>query len=100
MLDLWQVTYNFINVVVGAGIVGLPWVFVQGGFWLALFEMLLCCALTDYSVRMLITTGIENGQQNYEDLCFLAFGNAGHFIVSLTMTISERPTTTTGRPTE
>jgi hypothetical protein len=79
--------YNFVNVVVGAGIVGLPWVFVQSGFWTALVEILICCVLTDYSVNMLVATGIEHGKQNYEDLCMLAFGPIGHFTASFVMTI-------------
>jgi hypothetical protein len=84
---VFQVVYNFVNVVVGAGIVGLPWVFVQGGFWTAIVEILLCCVLTDYSVNMLVATGIEHKKHNYEDLCMLAFGSVGHFTVSVVMTI-------------
>ena len=49
--------------VVGAGIVGLPWVFTQAGFWLGLIELVLCCSLTHYSIKMLIDTGIAHGHQ-------------------------------------
>ena len=32
-------------------------------------ELVLCCLLTHYSVKMLIDTGIAAGKRNYEDLC-------------------------------
>jgi amino acid permease len=78
---------NFINVVVGAGIVILPWVCAQAGFWVALAEMVVCCILTDFSVNMLVSTGIRHNVDNYENLCLLAFGKVGHTVCSFTMFI-------------
>ena len=49
--SLLRVSFNFINVVVGAGIVGLPYVFKESGFVLGLILMGIACLLTDYSVR-------------------------------------------------
>eukprot|EP00937_MAST-01D_sp_MAST-1D-sp2_P006171 g6171.t1 len=80
-----EATFNFVNVVVGAGIVGLPWVFVQAGFWTALAELFLCCWLTHYSVKMLIETGVEHDIYNYEELVARALGVPGEVVVSLAL---------------
>ena len=53
----------------------------------ALGLMCLACWLTDYSVRLLIRTGIEHGKRNYEDLCQHALGRSGHVLVSATMMV-------------
>jgi len=82
---IMEVTFNFVNTVVGAGIVGLPWVFTQAGFWMTLVELVLCCMLTHYSVKMLIDTGIRHNVRNYEDLCEHALGRRGKITVSLSL---------------
>lgn len=45
---LFQLIMNFINTVVGAGIVGLPFVFKLCGFYLGLIELLVICLITAY----------------------------------------------------
>lgn len=82
-----NVTLNFLNTIVGAGIVGLPYVFRSAGFYTGLFLLCLGSFLTDYSVRLLVTTGMRHGQRNYEDLCEHALGKFGHGLVSLCMLI-------------
>jgi len=83
----YNVSINFINTVVGAGIVGLPYVFRISGFYMALVLMVSGCLLTDYSVRLLVRTGMTHNRCNYEDLCHLALGRAGRAAVSLTMLV-------------
>ena len=83
--DIGEVCFNFVNTVVGAGIVGLPFVFVQAGFGTALIELVVCCILAHISVKMLIDTGIEHNVRSYEDLCELALGRAGKVVVSLAL---------------
>ncbi|KAK3235832.1 hypothetical protein CYMTET_53991 [Cymbomonas tetramitiformis] len=79
--SLYRVAFNFVNVVVGAGIVGLPYVFKEAGFCMAIGLMTLLCWLTDYSVRMLVSTGYSVGVHNYEDLMHKAFGKPGYLTV-------------------
>ena len=43
---LFQLIMNFINTVVGAGIVGLPFVFKLCGFYLGLIELGIICVIT------------------------------------------------------
>jgi amino acid permease len=76
---------NVVNAIVGAGIVVLPWVIVQSGFFPALFSIVLCAAMMDYSVRMMVSTGINNNVDNYQDLAFAAFGGGGKFAVNACM---------------
>ena len=83
--SILEASANFVNIVVGAGIVGLPYVLVQAGFWTALVELIMCCVLTHYSVRMLIDVGIAQRIYSYEDLCEHALGRAGKVIVSFAL---------------
>lgn len=79
--SVYRVAFNFVNVIVGAGIVGLPYVFKEAGFCMAIALMTLLCWLTDYSVRMLVSTGYSVGVHNYEDLMQKAFGRPGYLTV-------------------
>lgn len=55
---LFQLIMNFINTVVGAGIVGLPFVFRLCGFYLGLIELVLICVITAYVVvRIVVLRG-------------------------------------------
>jgi amino acid permease len=76
---------NVVNAIVGAGIVVLPWVIVQGGFFPAVLSIALCALMMDYSIRMMVTTGINNNVDNYQDLAFAAFGARGKFAVNACM---------------
>lgn len=72
-----SVTLNFLNTIVGAGIVGLPYVFRIAGFYMGIILLCLGSFLTDYTVRLLVKTGMQHEQCNYEDLCRYALGNIG-----------------------
>eukprot|EP00939_MAST-03C_sp_MAST-3C-sp1_P001359 g1359.t1 len=82
-----SVTMNFVNSVVGSGIIGLPYVFRIAGFYMGFILLAAGCLLTDYSVRLLVRTGMIHGQRNYEDLCHYALGTPGTVLVSVAMLI-------------
>eukprot|EP00938_MAST-03A_sp_MAST-3A-sp1_P004795 g4795.t1 len=81
----FAVTLNFLNTIVGAGIVGLPYVFRIAGFYMGIILLCLGSFLTDYTVRLLVRTGMRHEQCNYEDLCQYALGNLGQFLVTASM---------------
>ena len=78
-------TLNFINSIVGAGLIGLPFAMEQSGLFAGLFLLLLCAVLTSFSVRLLISLGNATCQDGYEGLSFVLLGSVGKFITSLTM---------------
>jgi len=82
-----EASFNFINSIVGAGIMGLPFAVNEAGFFMGLIMLVFCGLITDFSVRMLVDTALKVGCTNYEDLCSLCFGKPGFYAVSLFMFI-------------
>lgn len=78
---LLRVGANFVNTVVGAGIVGLPHTLKRSGFGLGLGMMLLACCLTHYSLTLLVRLSVELRVTTYEQVCFAAFGRPGYVLV-------------------
>jgi len=64
-----EASFNFINSIVGAGIIGLPFAVREAGLFLGIIMIIATGYLTDYSVRMLVDTAIKVKCNNYEDLC-------------------------------
>lgn len=77
--------WNYINCIVGSGIVGLPYVFVQSGFAVGLGLLAVLCGMSTYSVILMVGVGARVGKTNYEDLCRHAFGWWGYMVVSIAM---------------
>jgi len=80
---------NLVNSIVGAGIVGLPYVFAAAGFVTGLILTAMAWFLVEYSLRLLVRTGMRYGARNYEDLMGLAFGPVGVTLVSLALFVFE-----------
>ena len=80
-------TFNFVNSIVGAGIVGIPFAIYRSGFVLGIILVLFIACLVDYGVRLLIQCGIETRKSTYEDLCYYVYGRKGFYIVSSFMFI-------------
>eukprot|EP01059_Diplonema_ambulator_P009324 TRINITY_DN19175_c0_g1_i1.p1 TRINITY_DN19175_c0_g1~~TRINITY_DN19175_c0_g1_i1.p1 ORF type:complete len:503 (+),score=105.83 TRINITY_DN19175_c0_g1_i1:45-1511(+) len=64
----WSAIMNFINSIVGAGIIGLPYAMKQTGDYFGLVVIVVITFLTDYSVRLIIRLGTATGTNSYEDL--------------------------------
>lgn len=79
---LWRVVGNFVNTVVGAGIVGLPFALQRAGFWAGVGSMCGACFLTHVSLVMLIETATRLRVNTFEDLCEVSFGRAGFVLVT------------------
>ena len=83
--SFWAACFNFINSIVGAGIIGLAFSLKQAGLFLGLAMLVGIAALTGYSVKLLVRTGAEQGVHSYEELCERAFGRAGFYVASAMM---------------
>eukprot|EP00903_Cladosiphon_okamuranus_P007722 g7482.t1 len=80
---LFGAVANFVNTIVGAGIVGLPFALAESGLWAGMFMMFLAAFLTNRSTNMLIAVGEKAGILNYEELMGAGFGNIGIHLISL-----------------
>ncbi|CAN0002186.1 unnamed protein product [Ectocarpus sp. 4 AP-2014] len=74
---------NFVNTIVGAGIVGIPFATAQSGLWAGIFMICLAALLNVKSTTMLITAGEKVGRLNYEELMEVFFGSAGTHVFTL-----------------
>lgn len=68
---------NFINCVIGAGIIGTGGAIAQSGYAISMVMLLLCALLTKFSLDLLIELGEKHGASNYEELGHLAYGMGG-----------------------
>jgi sodium-coupled neutral amino acid transporter 11 len=79
--------FNFVNSVVGAGIIGLPFAVAQSGFWMGLILLFLIAYLTFVGVQTIIKCGTSAGVSSYEGLCKHALGKWGYWTVTWSMII-------------
>mmetsp|Transcript_98921 Transcript_98921/g.121102 ORF Transcript_98921/g.121102 Transcript_98921/m.121102 type:complete len:493 (-) Transcript_98921:123-1601(-) len=82
-----SVVWNQVNSIVGAGIVGLPYVFKQSGILGGIILIVIFSYLTVYTLKLLIMSAKLSKTTNYEDLCEYCFGKYGYYSVSLAMFI-------------
>ncbi|CAM9670335.1 unnamed protein product, partial [Hapterophycus canaliculatus] len=73
---------NFVNTIVGAGIVGLPFALRESGLWAGICMLCLAAFLTNRATNMLIVVGEKSGRLNYEELMAEAFGKMGLYVYS------------------
>lgn len=76
---------NFLNSIIGAGIIGLPFALQECGFVAGMILLVGVAIVTDYTVRILVETGLRTGCTDYEGVAQYCFGKAGFFAVSLFM---------------
>jgi hypothetical protein len=78
-------SFNFINSIVGAGIIGIPYAIQQCGFVVGILMLALVAYLVDRSVVMLIDCGIKVGKLDYEDLSEHLLGWRGYYLSLMVM---------------
>ena len=72
--SIGRTCFNFINTIIGSGVIGLPFALNEAGMFLGLIELVLFAIMTDYSVNILIRTGNFVGSDDYQDICRKGFG--------------------------
>jgi hypothetical protein len=78
---------NLVNVIVGAGIVGIPYAMKETGLVAGLVLLIFVSILTDKTLRLLIETGKHCNVSSYEMLMEASFGRKGFVFISLNMFI-------------
>nr|XP_015214383.1 PREDICTED: putative sodium-coupled neutral amino acid transporter 11 [Lepisosteus oculatus] len=76
-------SFNFINSIIGSGIIGLPYSMKQAGFPLGILLLFGVAFITDYSIILLIKGGNISGTWTYQSLVNRAFGLTGYVILSV-----------------
>ncbi|KAL7865577.1 hypothetical protein SRHO_G00108240 [Serrasalmus rhombeus] len=76
-------SFNFINSIIGSGLIGLPYSMAQAGLPLGLLLLFLVAYITDYSIILLIKGGNLSGTHSYQSLVHRTFGFAGFLILSV-----------------
>ena len=82
--SVWGASFNFVNSIVGSGIIGIPFAILQSGTFMGIFLLAFVAFLVDKSVLMMIDCGIKTGKLDLEALCEHCLGRYGYY-TALTM---------------
>ncbi|KAL2081443.1 hypothetical protein ACEWY4_023296 [Coilia grayii] len=80
--SMTSASFNFINSIIGSGIIGLPYSLNQAGLPLGLLLLMGVAFITDYSIILLIKGGSLSGTSSYQSLVHSTFGFAGYLVLS------------------
>jgi sodium-coupled neutral amino acid transporter 11 len=73
-----EASFNFINSIVGAGLIGIPFALKEAGLGMGLILLVLMGWVTDYSITLLVRTGVENKRLAYGELVTHLLGSKGY----------------------
>ena len=80
-----KAAFNFINSIVGAGIIGMPYAFGECGILGGLCGCMLVSWLVSRSVQMLIECGVKVNRLDYEELANYLLGKKGYYAALASM---------------
>ncbi|XP_076638464.1 uncharacterized protein LOC143350314 [Colletes latitarsis] len=75
-------SFNFINSIIGSGVIGIPYALHQAGFGLGIALLILVAGLTDYSLILMVRSGHICGEMSYQGLMRASFGRTGFYILT------------------
>ncbi|KAJ8687720.1 hypothetical protein QAD02_023514 [Eretmocerus hayati] len=75
-------SFNFINSIIGSGVIGIPYALHQAGFGLGMFLLVLVAIITDYSLVLMVRSGHLCGEMSYQGLMRASFGRPGFYILT------------------
>lgn len=81
--SLNQLGLNYINSILGSGVVGIPYALHKAGFGFGLFLLIALAVVTDYSLSLLVKSANLAGVTSYQDLVHVAFGRPGFYLLTL-----------------
>uniref|UniRef100_A0A8W7P3J9 Putative sodium-coupled neutral amino acid transporter 11 n=1 Tax=Anopheles coluzzii TaxID=1518534 RepID=A0A8W7P3J9_ANOCL len=81
--SLPQASFNYINSIVGSGVIGIPYALHRAGFGLGLFLLVIVAAITDYSLILMVRCGHLSGRFSYPGVMEAAYGKGGYYLLSL-----------------
>lgn len=81
--SLNHIGLNYINSILGSGIVGIPYALHKAGFGFGIFLLIALAIVTDYSLSLLVNAANLAGVTSYQDLVHVAFGRPGFYLLTL-----------------
>ena len=57
---------NYVNSIIGSGMIGIPFAVKEAGFGLGMILLVLVGILTDYSLRLMVMAGTLSGTSSYQ----------------------------------
>ncbi|CDO69241.1 hypothetical protein BN946_scf185042.g143 [Trametes cinnabarina] len=80
--NMFDSVANMANSILGAGIIGLPYAMRQAGFFTGLVLLVALCAVTDWTIRLIVVNAKLSGQNSYIGVMNHCFGSSGRAAVS------------------
>eukprot|EP00479_Gromia_sphaerica_P009841 TRINITY_DN4287_c0_g1_i1.p1 TRINITY_DN4287_c0_g1~~TRINITY_DN4287_c0_g1_i1.p1 ORF type:complete len:198 (+),score=19.58 TRINITY_DN4287_c0_g1_i1:178-771(+) len=77
-----------INSIIGAGIIGIPFAINRSGFILGLILLIVIGIATDYTMNLIVKTGLAVNVTTYEGLADRAFGRPGFLVITIFMLLA------------
>lgn len=68
---------NFVNSIIGAGIIGLPFALREAGLLAGILLLLATAVASNYSSTLIVKLGVKQKQPDYESLAKHVFGQTG-----------------------
>ncbi|XP_017463037.1 PREDICTED: putative sodium-coupled neutral amino acid transporter 11 isoform X2 [Rhagoletis zephyria] len=81
--SLPQASFNYINSIVGSGVIGIPYALHRAGFGLGLLLLVLVAFITDYSLILMVRCGHICGRFSYPGIMEAAYGKYGYYLLSI-----------------
>ncbi|CAD6998650.1 unnamed protein product [Ceratitis capitata] len=81
--SLPQASFNYINSIVGSGVIGIPYALHRAGFGLGLLLLVLVAYITDYSLILMVRCGHLCGRFSYPGIMEAAYGKYGYYLLSM-----------------
>uniref|UniRef100_T1JHR5 Putative sodium-coupled neutral amino acid transporter 11 n=1 Tax=Strigamia maritima TaxID=126957 RepID=T1JHR5_STRMM len=75
-------SFNYINSIIGSGVIAMPYALSMSGFWLGIILLILVAIITDYSLIIMVKGGHLSQTNSYQGLVEAAFGRPGFYILS------------------
>ncbi|XP_073968773.1 putative sodium-coupled neutral amino acid transporter 11 [Rhodnius prolixus] len=75
-------SFNYINSIVGSGVIGIAFALHQAGFVTGLFLLGFVALVTDYSLILMVRSAHISGSFSYQGLMEAAFGRPGFYLLT------------------
>ncbi|XP_014285965.1 putative sodium-coupled neutral amino acid transporter 11 [Halyomorpha halys] len=79
---LASASFNYINSIVGSGVIGIAYALHQAGFVTGLFLLGLVALVTDYSLILMVRSAHLSESFSYQGLMEAAFGRPGFYLLT------------------
>lgn len=76
-----QASFNYINSIVGSGVIGISYALEKAGFGLGLILLVIVAYITDYSLILMVQCGHLCGRFSYTGVMEAVYGKFGYYLM-------------------